>query len=149
LAISINFLKVQIRVVKPPGKISSLHGCSCRIRPFHFQQVCMRRTGNRPFHVVAQGGQLFYRWAGPLGPPLALVLHFPMSPGHIDISRKPHTPYRLLYLARKVIRQSINIPKHANCFSTPNNTFASVQTDLVGINSSSPDWALIALLRSL
>ena len=32
-------------------------------------RVCIRRTGNRPSYAVAQGGQFFYRGAGPLCPP--------------------------------------------------------------------------------
>jgi len=39
-----------------------------------YNRVCIRRTGNRPSHAVAQGASSFYRGPGPLAAPLAPAL---------------------------------------------------------------------------
>ena len=69
---SINFLKVIIRFVKPPEKL--VRFMVVRVEYDRSNRVCIRRTGNRPSYAVAQGGQFFYRGAGPLCPP-------PLAPG--------------------------------------------------------------------
>ena len=69
LAMSINFLKVIIRFVKPPEKLVRFmvvrveHNCSNRVRTW--------RTGNRPSHAVAQG--VSFSIGGQPAPQLALV----------------------------------------------------------------------------
>ena len=51
-------------------KMSSLHGCSRRIRPFQ------QGTHMKDRHAVAEGGQFFYRGPAP-GPPLVPALAEP------------------------------------------------------------------------
>ena len=45
-----------------------------RVEYDRFNRVCIRRTGNRTSHAVAQRGQFFYRGQAPLPPPLTPAL---------------------------------------------------------------------------
>ena len=49
-----------------------------------FNRVCIRRTGNRTSHAVAQRGQFFYRGQAPLPPPLTPALV------HVQLFQKIH-----------------------------------------------------------
>jgi len=68
---SINFLKVIIRFVKPPEKL--VRFMVVRVEHDRSNRVCIRRTGNRPSYAVAQGGSIFLQGCRPPlpSPPLA------------------------------------------------------------------------------
>ena len=75
-------------------KMSSLHGCSRRIRPFQ------QGTHMKDRHAVAEGGQFFYRGPAP-GPPLVPALAEPTIGIYLSVfGIFRYSNYRRLYRYR-------------------------------------------------